>query len=159
MASRACHHQPIGLNQANSTSRLGEFEAKVVCCSESRRTWTFPQPPGPSPPPTRVATHGEQVVPFSRLLRHAVKHSGSILPSRGYSPVPPNPQGVTPTRGCDLIHSILQCGWSWYNNRASLGQWDDTLGAYDRPTGNAGVVHSSESSDSLKYCNWRYSIP
>ena len=42
-----------------------------------------PQPPGSPFPPTRVATHGKQVAPFSRLIRHARGCQGPILVTPG----------------------------------------------------------------------------
>ena len=45
----------------------GQIECWAVGCIKSSNRW--PQPP--ESPPTRVATHGKQVAPFSLLLRHA----------------------------------------------------------------------------------------
>ena len=76
---RARRHQPIGESQANSSSRLGEVEAEVVCCSPVPAGHSSTQPPGSCRPPTRAATHGKQVAPISRLVRHAGGYSVPIL--------------------------------------------------------------------------------
>ena len=95
---RARRHQPIGESQANSSSRLGEVEAEVVCCGPVPAGHSPTQPPGSCPPPTRVATHGKRVAPISRLLRHA---GGYSVPIRS-----PAPQGVHLVASYDMqVHS------------------------------------------------------
>ena len=50
--------------------------------TEDNTVNSSPQPPGSFPHATRVAAHGKQAAPFSRLLQHARGCWGRILPQR-----------------------------------------------------------------------------
>ena len=119
--TKAWRYHQLGMtSRFIKSGHLDEYGANVECWSlgfiksSNRR----PQPSGSPSPPTRVATHGEQVAPFSRLLRHAMGCKGPIVVTPGHHGV----LGVEKNKWYDMIWYMLNTVWKkCYSFKDAIG--------------------------------------